>query len=164
MFEHYSKRALRIIFAARYKAGERGSDAIDVGDLVVGLVLEDQGKLGEILSLQSPSGVVVDGLDAHSPFIQREAATRLLRSVQNNLTHSTTVPTSVDLPLSVELQAVFTFAEELRKELVHERMEPLHLLAGVFQEKSGLFSDQFREASITQDSVIAKLRETGGKR
>ena len=83
--------------------------------------------------------------------------------VENNLLHSTTVPTSVDLPLSVELQAVFTFAEELRKELGHERIEPLHLLAGVFQEKSGAFSDQSREAGITEDSVIAKLRETGGK-
>jgi ATP-dependent Clp protease ATP-binding subunit ClpA len=163
VFDHYSKGALRVIFAARYKAGERGSDAIDVGDLVVGLVLEDQGKMGEVLSLPSPSGVAIDGLDAHAPFIQPEAATRLLLSVENNLTHSRTVPTSVDLPLSVELQAVFTFAEELRTELVHERMEPLHLLAGVFQEKSGVFSDQFREAGITQDSVIAKLRETGGK-
>jgi hypothetical protein len=161
MFDHYSMRALRVIFAARYKAGERGSDAIDCGDLVVGLVLEDQGKMGDVLSLSSPSGVVIDGLDAHSPFIPPEAATRLLLSVENNLTHSTAVPTSVDLPLSLELQAVFTFAEELRKELVHERMEPLHLLAGVFQEKSGVFSDQFREAGITQDLVIA--RETGGK-
>ena len=162
MFEHYSKRALQVIFAARFKAGERGSDAIDVGDLVVGFVLEDQGKMGDVLSFPSPSGVVVDRLAAHSPFIQPEAANRLLLSVENNLTHSTTVPTSVDLPLSVELQGVFTFAEELRKELVHERMEPLHLLAGVFQEKSGVFSDQFREAGITQDLVIAKLRETGG--
>ena len=163
MFEHYSKRALRVIFAARYKAGERGSDAIDVGDLVVGLVLEDQGKMRDVLSFPSPSSVVIDGLDAHSPIIQPEAATRLMLSVENNLTHSTTVPTSVDLPLSVELQAVFTFAEEGRKELVRERMEPLHLLAGVFREKSGVFSDQFRKAGITQDSVIAKLRETGGK-
>lgn len=149
MFEHYSMRAIRVIFAARYKAGERGSGAIEVGDLVVGLVLEDQGKMADVLSQPSPSNVVIDGLNAHSPFIQPEAAARLLLSVENNLTHSTTVSTSVDLPLSVELQAVFTFAEELRKELVHERMGPLHLLAGVFQEKSGVFSDQFREAGIT---------------
>jgi hypothetical protein len=163
MFDLYSMRALRVIFAARYKAGERGSGTIDVGDLVVGLVLEDQGKMGDVLSLQSPSDVVIDGLDAHLPFIQPEAAARLLLTVENNLTHSTTVSTSVDLPLSVELQAVFKFAEELRKELVHERLEPLHLLAGVFQEKSGVFSDQFREAGITQDLVIAKLRGASGK-
>ncbi len=126
-------------------------------------MLEDQGKVGDVLSLPSPGDVVIDGLDAHPPFIQPEAAARLLVSVENNLTHSTTVPTSVDLPLSAELQAVFKFAEELRKELVHERMEPLHLLAGVFKEKSGVFSDQFREAGITQDLVIAKLREAGGQ-
>ena len=78
------------------------------------------------------------------------------------MTRSAVASASVDLPLSVELQAVFQFAEELRKKLVHERMEPLHLLAGVLQEKSSVFSDQFREAGITQDLVIAKLRETGG--
>lgn len=65
MFDLYSMRALRVIFAAQYKAGERGSGTIDVGDLVVGLVLEDQGKMGDVLSLQSPSDVVIDGLDAH---------------------------------------------------------------------------------------------------
>jgi len=41
MFQHYSMRALRVVFAARFKAGERGSDALDVGDLVAALVVED---------------------------------------------------------------------------------------------------------------------------
>ena len=87
MFEHYSKRALQVIFAARLKAGERGSGAIDVGDLVVGFVLEDQGKIGDLLSLELPQSGVVIGLDAHPPFIQPEAAASLLLSVDNILTH-----------------------------------------------------------------------------
>ena len=89
MFEQYSKRTLEVIFAARFKAGERGSGDIDVGDLVVGLLWEDQGKTGDLLSLELPQSGVVIGLDAHPPFIPPEVAARLLLSVDNILTHST---------------------------------------------------------------------------
>ena len=64
------------------------------------------------------------------------------------------------LSISAELYEVFQFAEELRKELGHEHIEPLHLLAGVFEEKSAVYSDQLREAGVTlEELVLAKLRE-----
>jgi ClpA/ClpB-like protein len=162
MFEQYSKRALEVIFAARLKAGERGSGAIDVGDLVVGLVLEDQGKMADLLSLELPQSGVVIGLDAHPPFIQPEAADRLLLSVDNILTHSTPVSTSVDLPVIAGLQAVFKVAEEIKEELGHERTEPLHLMAGILREESGVFSNELQAVGITQDLVMAKLRDDAG--
>jgi hypothetical protein len=164
MFEQYSKRTLEVIFAARFKAGERGSGDIDVGDLVVGLVLEDQGKMGDLLmgdlvSLELPQSGVVIGLDAHPPFIPPEAAARLLLSVDNSFTHSTPVSTSVDLPVTAGLQAVFKIAEEIREELGHKRIEPLHLMAGILREESGLFSNELQAVGITQDLVMAKLHE-----
>lgn len=159
MFDQYSKRTLEVIFAARFKAGERGSGDIDVGDLVVGLVLDDQGKMGDLLSLELPQRGVVTGLDAHPPFIPPEAAARLLLSVDNILTHSTPVSTSVDLPVTAGLQAVFKVAEEIKEELGHERIEPLHLMAGIFREGSGLFSNELQAVGITQDLVMAKLHE-----
>jgi hypothetical protein len=159
MIEHYSKRALQVIFAARFKAGQRGSGAIDVGDLVVGLVLEDQGTMGDLLSLELPQSGVVIGLDAHPPLILPEAAARLLLSVDNILTHSTPVSTRGDLPVAAGLQAVFKVAEEIKEELSHERIEPLHLMAGVIREESGLISNELRAVGITQDLVMAKLRE-----
>lgn len=158
MFEDYSKRTLEVIFAARLKAGERGSGAIDVGDLVVGLVLEDQGKMGDLLSLELPQSGVVIGLEAHPPFIQPEAAARLLLSVDNILTHSTPVSTRGDLPVTAGLQAVFKVAEEIKEELGHQRIEPLHFMAGVIREESGIFSE-LQAVGITQDLVMAKLRE-----
>ena len=45
MFDSFSKRATEVVFAARFKAGERGANMIDIDDLLVGLVLEDQGTL-----------------------------------------------------------------------------------------------------------------------
>jgi hypothetical protein len=61
MFDHYSKQALQLVFAARKKAGLRGSDALEVGDLVVAFILEDQGKIADLM------GGNVFGLDSHPP-------------------------------------------------------------------------------------------------
>jgi hypothetical protein len=104
------------------------------------------------------SGVVI-GPDAHPPFIQPEAAARLLLSVDNSLTHSTPVSTRGDLPVTAGLQAVFKIAEEIREEFGHERVEPLHLMAGILREESGLFSNELQAVGITQGLVMAKLHE-----
>jgi hypothetical protein len=45
MFDDFSSRSKQIVFAARFKAGERGASMIDTDDFLVGLVLEDQGML-----------------------------------------------------------------------------------------------------------------------
>src|ERR1700680_1147514 len=44
MFDVFSMRARQIVFAARLKAGERGASVMDVEDLLLGLMLEDQGE------------------------------------------------------------------------------------------------------------------------
>ena len=138
MFERYSVRAIRVVFVTRSKAGERGSGTLDIGDFVLAFVLEDQGKfLDHLSSKPSPGDVVIDELEAHMPFLQPEAAARLLLGVENVLTHSTPVPTSVELSVSAELYEVFQFAEELRKELGHEHIQPLHLLRGYSKRNRG---------------------------
>jgi len=43
-------RARPIVLGARFKAGERDSHIIDVNDFLVGLVLEEQGLLTDMLS------------------------------------------------------------------------------------------------------------------
>ena len=45
MFDDFSTRARQLVFAARFKAGERGAAVVDTDDLLLGLVLEDQGLL-----------------------------------------------------------------------------------------------------------------------
>jgi len=75
------------------------------------------------------------------------------------LTHSASVSTRGDLPVTAGLQTVFKVAEEIKEELGHERIEPLHLMAGIIREESGLLSNELQAVGITQDSVMAKLRE-----
>jgi hypothetical protein len=48
MLDAFSTRARQVVFAARFKAGERGAEAISVDDFLLGLVLEDQGMLGDM--------------------------------------------------------------------------------------------------------------------
>ena len=104
MFEHYSKPALEVVFTARFKAGERGSDAMDVGDLLVALVIEDQGRMREILSQDLPENAVFDGVyPSHPAFVEPQTATRLLLNVEALLMHSTPVPTHKDLPITAGL-------------------------------------------------------------
>jgi hypothetical protein len=50
MFGVFSMRARQIVLGARLKALERASNIIDVDDFLVGLVLEDQGLLIDMLS------------------------------------------------------------------------------------------------------------------
>ena len=47
MIDAFSMRAKQILFAARFSAGERGANVINVEDFLLGLVLEDQGMLEE---------------------------------------------------------------------------------------------------------------------
>ena len=54
MFQDYSKRALQIVFEARFKAGQRGSDAVDVGDLLFALLREDQDRFRELILQKRP--------------------------------------------------------------------------------------------------------------
>jgi hypothetical protein len=67
MFDAFSVRARQIVFAARFKAGERGATTIEVDDVLLGLVLEDQGMLGENLlsGLQEHVGMPVNETSSH---------------------------------------------------------------------------------------------------
>jgi hypothetical protein len=48
MFDNFSTRVRQVMFAPRFKAGERGANMIDTDDFLVGLVLEDQGMVEKI--------------------------------------------------------------------------------------------------------------------
>jgi len=50
MFDTFSERAKQMVFAAPVKAGKRGANMVDVDDFLVGVVLEDQGVLTDVLS------------------------------------------------------------------------------------------------------------------
>ena len=59
----------------------------------------------------------------------------------------------MDLPITPDLQVVFEYAETLRNETGHSKVEPLHLLVAVLHAGSGIAIDELQKARITYDSV-----------
>src|SRR5450759_1574727 len=119
MFEVFSVRARQIVFAARFKAGERGGTSIDVDDFLLGLVLEDQGMLGENLfsALQGQVGTPVNETPSHIPFFSQEAAKNLVTRIEAHSTAAKPVSLATEIPLSAALERAFCVAKELQTQL-----------------------------------------------
>ena len=139
MFDDFSSRSKQIVFAARFKAGERGATTIDTDDFLLGLVLEDRELLVKkvFFHVLEGEGTFVDRGQPHVPFISAELAEVLLTNLEENLLHSQPVPLTTDIPLSASLERIFDSAKAIRARLRHNRVEPLHLLATILKEDSG---------------------------
>src|ERR1700733_2851322 len=101
MFDAFSGRSRIVVFVARFAAGERGSNAIDVEDLLVGLVSEDHGTHGSMLSKFFGGGEVDSGFPTptHKPFFAPAVAASLLKNIEKSIPHLEPIPTSIEIPL-----------------------------------------------------------------
>jgi hypothetical protein len=84
----FSLRAMRVIFAARLNAGQRGAIMIELGDLLLGIVLEDRDMIdclpSEIDAKLSPAL----SLPPRSPLISSEKAGALIVRIETSLSRS----------------------------------------------------------------------------
>jgi ATP-dependent Clp protease ATP-binding subunit ClpA len=165
MFEAYSTRAEHVLLVARLKAGERGAEVLGVDDLLAALILEDQGMLrdaaagllglgNEFRNLLEHDGCVVRPLRPHRSFLTSDNASRLLREIQDSLPRSQSVPSSMDMPISPNLEHTLNAAQSLMERFQTDKIEPLHLLAAALAEDSSAGARMFREAGITQAKVL----------
>ena len=99
MLDNFSTRARQLVFAARFKAGERGAAVVDTDDLLVGLVLEDQGLLLKSLFPDVKENAFVGKRKPHVPFSQshlaffsHKLAEDLLTELKKSLPRSEPVP------------------------------------------------------------------------
>jgi hypothetical protein len=157
MFDSFSLRSTRIVFAARIKAGERGAGTIDIDDLLVGLVLEDQGlEKGLFGNLQEGTVHFVNQAPLHAPFFSPEIANDFLAKIEGILPTSAPVGTSKEIPLSSAAVHAFNSAEEMQTRFRHSQIEPLHLLAALLAEESqGVML--LHDSGITQEKVLRTL-------
>lgn len=158
MPDSFSARSMQIVFAARIKAGERGASTIDIDDLLVGLVLEDQGMVEKGLYPNLPEGTVhfVNQAPPH-PFFSPEAANDFLAKIEGILPRSEPVGTSTEIPLSSAAEHAFNSAEEIQTRFRHSQIEPLHLLAALLAEGSSPSVKLLHESGITQEKALLKL-------
>jgi ATP-dependent Clp protease ATP-binding subunit ClpA len=160
MLVAFSMRAKQIVFAARLKAGERGANLIDAEDFLLGMVLEDQGMVEEILfsKLHDGQGTLLNQAPSHIPFFSQQEAKSLVTGIEALQTQSKPVDLSTEIPLSPALERAFGLAKDFQVHFHHSQIEPLHLLAAIMTEESSQCVKLLEEFGITREKVLDQLR------
>jgi ATP-dependent Clp protease ATP-binding subunit ClpA len=158
MFDKFSMRSKQVLFVTRWKAGRRGANALDVGDLISAIIVEDQEMLSKLMGCE---GQIFQpaGLRPHTPFFSESSASDLLASIEGILSRSNPIPDSTDLPITRDLQRIFKSVENDWQETHHKEIEPLHLLAAVLEGTHRPVVDLLNSAGITKENVRARLKE-----
>lgn len=158
MFDVFSLRSRQIVFAARFAAGERGADIIDVDDLLVGLVLEDQGLLTDVLSRLHGEPIAFAGsAESHTPFFPQKTAQDLLTRMQKHLPRSRPTSPTTSASVSPALRRVFDSAKAFQSRLQGNHIEPLHLLAAILTEGSSEGAASLQGCGLTCEKVLRAL-------
>jgi len=155
----FSLRATRVLFAARLKAGQRGTSMIELGDLLLGIVLEDRDMIDSLPSDMDMKRIPALSFSSRSPFISSEAAGALIMRIEMSLPKCDPISQTEDMPLSREVQAIFDRAKDLQSWFHHSHVEPLHLLAGVLMQELDQYVELLQELGITKDLVLQSLRK-----
>jgi ATP-dependent Clp protease ATP-binding subunit ClpA len=158
MFEVVSERARTVLVVARLKAGERGSDFIQVDDLVNGLIIEDQNEDVKALSkaFAKPEADFPPATK-HEPFLLSDVAAGLLPKLNEGSSRANSVPPNYRIDPSPEFERAFDEAKRIQEEFQHKKVHPLHLLAGALREtcqSTGLL----RDAGITYEKVLKGIQ------
>jgi len=119
MFERYTEKARRVIFYARYEAGNYGSRYIETEHLLLGLLREDRA-----LAKWFPGQTNVE------PEIRSE--------IEKRTTRGGRFKTSAAVPLSGECKKVLNLAGETAERLGHRSVEIEHILIGILRVEASL--------------------------
>lgn len=160
MFERFSVRARQAVFAARFKAGQRGADKMEVGDLILGLILEDQGGIQALFTAMHEGQEATPVLPhpIHSPFLLPGTANKLVAEIEALLPRAAAFPHTQELPVSSELEHIFHAAEEVPKCFGQDQIGPLHLFLAIVAGESSRYTKLLEAEGVTADTVSNKLR------
>jgi ATP-dependent Clp protease ATP-binding subunit ClpA len=151
MFETFSVRAKQAIFAARLAAGQRDAVSMDVNALVVGLLIEDQGLIGERLG----TPLFLAPHKQHVASFLPNVAAEILDTITEALPRGPSVGQSADLPVSPQLLRTFEVATQIRDRLRQSKVQTLHLLAAALgEDKPCQAVVALKNAGITQEKVF----------
>jgi hypothetical protein len=129
MFERYTEKARRVIFFARYEAGQFGSPYIETEHLLLGLIREDAAIAKRLSRPPFTIEFIRKRIEELTPPRQK-------------------VSTSIDMPLSEGCKRVLAYAAEEAARLRDQRIGTNHLLIGLVSEKDGLAARVLTEAGI----------------
>jgi ATP-dependent Clp protease ATP-binding subunit ClpA len=140
MFDRFSDSARRVLFLARYEAGEFGSPSIEPEHLVLGL-------------LHSPHRLVARVFkDAHL------SADDIRRNMDTLEPRREKLEAFVDLPLSAQAKRALQFSVE-EAALLQEDVRPEHILLGVLRTQPTVAGTPWANYGIQLDAVRSAIAE-----
>jgi len=154
VFEDFSERSLLVVFLARMGAGRRGAASLEPVDLLDAVVREDQREMpSKFLTSSGPLQ------PPERPFFSQEKASQILSAVGHVLPpKAEPLADSVDMRCSHALGEVFAHATALAKELHHDKVQPLHLVAALLPDGSSGVGEILKRAEIAKEAVIAAIQ------
>jgi ATP-dependent Clp protease ATP-binding subunit ClpA len=157
VFDEFSERSIRVAFLARMDAGRRGAPTLDPAHLLEALVREDQGEMAaRFQRAMTSSGPLKP---PERPFFSAEVASQILSMLEDALPpQASPVANSADMECSPALHEAFARASGLAKELHHDMVEPLHLLAAMLSTTDSGAGEILRRLGISREAVIAAIQ------
>lgn len=142
MFERYTEKARRVVFFARYEAGQFGASSIDAEHLLLGLMREDKALANRFF------------LKAHLTLdsVRRDIEARTVRRER------TTV--AMDLPLSPEAKRILVHAAEEAERMNVRAIGTEHLLLALLREENTLAARILYEHGLRPQSIREEILRT----
>ena len=137
MFERYTEKARRVIVFGRQEASNFGSMTIETEHLLLGLLREDR----NVAERFTPD---------------KAAWTYIHDAVTKRVTKKPELPTSIDIPLSLECQRILTYAAEEAVRLRHF-IGTEHLLLGMLREEKCVAAQILQEQGLKLEAIRGEL-------
>jgi hypothetical protein len=100
----------------------------------------------------------------HKPFFDPAVAVSLLTNIEESIPHLKPIATSTEIPLSDEVSRVFEVAETYRRQFSHNEVEPLHLLAAIFNDEASAAVRELSKAGPRRVEVMRSLRSDSNRK
>lgn len=142
MFEKYTEKARKVIFFARYEAGQFGASEIKSEHLLMGLIREDKDLINKFFN---GSKNLLD-LD----FVYKEVEIRTNKSREHN---------TYNLELSPEVKRLLSCAKEEYEKSQSIYLGTEHLLLGLLRTE-GVASEILRGQGLSFDSVRDRIEHS----
>ena len=184
-FGNLSERAGMVILTAIREAQQRGTNTMDVNDLIVALIIEDQEPHAALLFGEIAPGFpdLVPGemrrhtsVTEHKPFLSPRIAIGVLVKMNGILPRSNSLPSTTELQTSDALDRVLNAARELPAQLnqgdvlvrnsginppgMYQAVVPLDLLAAALREPCE-GTKLLQAAGVTEEKVLQTIRAGG---
>jgi ATP-dependent Clp protease ATP-binding subunit ClpC len=149
MFERYTESARRVLFFARFEAGQLGGTSITTDHMLLGLTREAKGVICEVFAVSHVSlKSIRHEIERRSPPGEKTAAT-------------------TGIPFSDDVKTMLRYAAEEADRLMHPYIGTEHLLLGLLRADGssaaatltthGLHADAVRQQIVTLGSASGAL-------